>query len=79
MGKLYIVVTFYLTAGCNIFDLFCQKLEIDYNYSTENSIVAKVATISDDDDDIDEPIPKQTGVHQICSSLMGLSRNLSTA
>ena len=48
------------------FDLFYQKVELDYNKSMENSIIAEVSTISDDDDDdIDEPVTQQTGMNFI--------------
>ena len=55
MGKLDKVTTFYLVSRYNEFDLFSQKLEIDYNGSMENTIVAEVAIISDDENDIDGP------------------------
>ena len=54
LGKHDNVTTFYLVSRYNKFDLFIPKPEIDYNGSMENTIVAEVAIISDDDDDIDE-------------------------
>ena len=49
------VTTFYLASRYNKFDLFIPKPEIDYNGSMENTIVAEVAIISDDENDIDGP------------------------
>ena len=45
----------------------------------KNPIVDEVYTISNDDDDIDKPIQKQTGIIRMWSSLMGLPRNPSTS
>ena len=44
----------------------------------ENPVVSEVSKISDDDD-IDEPVLKQTGLNFIWSSLTGLPHNPSTA
>ena len=56
MVNIYNVTTLYLAAGYKKFDLFSQKIEIDYGKSMENTIVAKVDIIGDADNDIDEPI-----------------------
>ena len=45
----------------------------------ENIIFEEVATISDDDNDIDKAYPKQTCLKQVWLSLTGLPRNPSTA
>ena len=65
--SLHKFTTFYQAAIYINVDLFCQKSEINYNGSMENTVFKEVATISDDDNDIAKPTPKQTGIIHIWS------------
>ena len=56
-----------------------KKSDMYYDESMENPIVSEVATISDNYNDINKPISKQTGLNTIWSSLIGIPRNPSTS
>ena len=67
LGKFDNFVTFYLADGYNKFLIFYQKSERDYRQSMENTIVSEVSPIRNDDNDIKNPIPKQTGINIVWS------------
>ena len=60
LGKINNVATIDLVIGHNKFDPFCQKSERYYDESMDNPVVAKFATIGDDDNYIDKQTSKQT-------------------
>ena len=77
--KINNVATIDLVIGHNKFDPFCQKSERYYDESMDNPVVAKFATIGDDDNYIDKQTSKQTQLKRIWSSLVVLPRKPSTA
>ena len=64
------VATFYLASGYNKLQIFCQKIEMDYNNGQEHPITIHTSVMSDYED---YALPPKQSKRSFCYSLTGLT------